>query len=170
MYLQAWYVSEGTPTGAMPVELELIIGLSLWNFRKPAGGTCGSYRETLRLRRFNRTTSLGAKRKDEANLIYVGRRTGTRPLFGSDPSRLSETVYVLPVGESRLAIKAWIASLQLRVLRLGFFEDGDVGIGVFPEREKIFIGGEGPHTSGIGIRTLRGSRLQSVRPRQSQMR
>ena len=31
--------------------------------------------------------------------------------------------------------------LQLRELRLGFLQDGDVGIGVFPEREEILIGG-----------------------------
>src|ERR1017187_266235 len=29
--------------------------------------------------------------------------------------------------------------LQLRVLRLGFFQDGDVGVGVFPERQEILI-------------------------------
>jgi hypothetical protein len=29
------------------------------------------------------------------------------------------------------------ALLQLRVFRLGFFEDRDVGVGIFPEREKI---------------------------------
>jgi hypothetical protein len=33
-------------------------------------------------------------------------------------------------------------SLQLRVLRLGFFQDGDVGVGVFPEREEILVSGE----------------------------
>ena len=30
--------------------------------------------------------------------------------------------------------------LQLRVLRLGFFQDGDVGVGVFPESEEIVVG------------------------------
>jgi hypothetical protein len=35
-------------------------------------------------------------------------------------------------------------SLQLRVLRFGFLQDGDVGIGVFPEREEILIGGTAP--------------------------
>jgi len=30
-------------------------------------------------------------------------------------------------------------SLHLRVLRFGFFQDGDVGVGVFPEREEILI-------------------------------
>ncbi len=33
--------------------------------------------------------------------------------------------------------------LQLRVLRLSFFQDGDVGVGVFPEREEILISGPG---------------------------
>jgi hypothetical protein len=32
------------------------------------------------------------------------------------------------------------ALLQLRVLGFGFLQDGDVGIGVFPEREEILIG------------------------------
>ena len=31
-------------------------------------------------------------------------------------------------------------SLQLRVLRFGLLQDGDVGIGVFPEGEEILIG------------------------------
>jgi hypothetical protein len=30
-------------------------------------------------------------------------------------------------------------SLQFRVLRLGLLQDGDVGVGVFPEREEIFV-------------------------------
>jgi len=33
--------------------------------------------------------------------------------------------------------------LQLRVLCLGFLQDGDVGVGVFPEREEILVGGAG---------------------------
>jgi len=32
---------------------------------------------------------------------------------------------------------------QLCVLRLGLLEDGNVGVGVFPEREEILIGGAG---------------------------
>jgi hypothetical protein len=31
--------------------------------------------------------------------------------------------------------------LQLGVFRLGLLEDGDVGVGVFPEREELFVGG-----------------------------
>ena len=29
--------------------------------------------------------------------------------------------------------------VQLRVLRLGFLQDGDVGVGVFPEGEEILV-------------------------------
>ena len=32
--------------------------------------------------------------------------------------------------------------LQLRVFRPGLLQDGDVGVGVFPEGEEIFAGGE----------------------------
>jgi len=60
--------------------------------------------------------------------------------------------------------------LQLRILRFGFFQDGDVGVGVFPEGEEILVSGERPDAGGIGIRSLRGSRLQGVRPSHAQMR
>jgi hypothetical protein len=29
------------------------------------------------------------------------------------------------------------------IFRLGFLQDGDVGVGVFPEREEVLIGGSG---------------------------
>jgi hypothetical protein len=54
--------------------------------------------------------------------------------------------------------------------RLRHFKEWDVGVGVFPEREEIFVGGERPDAGGVGIRVVRGSRLQSVRPSHSQMR
>jgi hypothetical protein len=53
--------------------------------------------------------------------------------------------------------------MKLGVFGFGGDEDGDVGVGIFPQREKIFVGGERPDAGGIGLRTLRGSRLQSVR-------
>src|SRR2546425_13266408 len=31
--------------------------------------------------------------------------------------------------------------LQLRVFRFGLLQDGDVGVGVFPEREEVLVGG-----------------------------
>ncbi len=49
--------------------------------------------------------------------------------------------------------------LQLRVLAFGLFQDGDVGIGVFPEGEEILVTGERTHAGGVGIRTLRGFRF-----------
>jgi len=60
--------------------------------------------------------------------------------------------------------------LQLRVLGFGLLKDGDVGVGVFPEGEEVFVGGERPDAGGVGIGTLRGSRLQSIGTSQAQMR
>src|SRR5271170_2302872 len=60
--------------------------------------------------------------------------------------------------------------LQLRVLGFGLLQDGDVGVGVFPEREEILVGGERTDAGGIGIRSLRGSRLQGIGTSHSQMR
>jgi len=42
----------------------------------------------------------------------------------------------------------WKGSLQLRVLRLGLLQDGDVGVGVLPERERIVV--RGAHFDGAG--------------------
>jgi|ERR1035437_3730469 hypothetical protein len=60
--------------------------------------------------------------------------------------------------------------LQLRVLGFGFFQDGDVGVGVFPEGEEIFVGGEGASAGEVGIRSLRDSRLERIPTRHAQMR
>jgi hypothetical protein len=49
------------------------------------------------------------------------------------------------------------------------FEDRNIRVGVFPEREEILVGGERPSAGGIGIRALRSSRLQSVGTCHSQM-
>src|SRR5712691_11007242 len=43
------------------------------------------------------------------------------------------------------------AQHALRILRLGFLQDGDVGVGVFPECEEIFVGGERPSARSISI-------------------
>src|ERR1700675_968585 len=60
--------------------------------------------------------------------------------------------------------------LQLCVLCLRFLQHRDVGIGVFPEREETLVSGERPDTGGIGVRALRGSRLQGVGTSHPQMR
>src|SRR5450631_95030 len=70
------------------------------------------------------------------------------------------------ISESRMRNR-WLRNhgdslLQLRVFCLGFLQDGDVGVGVFPESEEVFVGSERPDAGGIGIRSLRGSRLQGV--------
>jgi hypothetical protein len=33
-------------------------------------------------------------------------------------------------------------------------QDGDVGVGIFPEGEEILVGGERPDAGGVGIRSL----------------
>jgi hypothetical protein len=43
-------------------------------------------------------------------------------------------------------------SLQLHILRLGFLQDGNITVGVFPEGEEVFVGGECPDAGSIGIR------------------
>src|ERR1700684_3815249 len=50
------------------------------------------------------------------------------------------------------------ALLQLRVLRFGLLQDGDVGVGVFPEGEEVFVGCEGANARGVGIGSARGFR------------
>ena len=45
-------------------------------------------------------------------------------------------------------------SLQRRILGFCLFQDGDVGIGIFPEGQKVFVGGERAYAGGIGIRAL----------------
>jgi hypothetical protein len=63
--------------------------------------------------------------------------------------------------------------LQFRVLRFRFFQDGNIGVGVFPEREEVFIGSEGASAGQVGIRSLplclKSSRLQRIRPSHAQM-
>jgi hypothetical protein len=41
--------------------------------------------------------------------------------------------------------------LQLGVLGFGLLEDGDVGVGIFPEGEEVFVGREGADAGGVGI-------------------
>ena len=44
-----------------------------------------------------------------------------------------------------------IRLLQRRVLRFGLPQDWDVGVGVFPKREDIFVGDKGPGAGGVCI-------------------
>jgi hypothetical protein len=56
---------------------------------------------------------------------------------------------------------------QLRILRLGLFQDRDVRIGVFPKGEEAFVSVERPKAGGIGIR-VRAFRLQGIGTSQAQ--
>jgi hypothetical protein len=44
------------------------------------------------------------------------------------------------------------------------------GSAVFPEREEVLVGGESASAGEVGIRALRSSRLQGIRPGHAQMR
>ncbi len=65
---------------------------------------------------------------------------------------------VINAVESQLSLTS-VASLQLGILRLRFFQQREVGVGIFPEREEILVSGERPSAGGIGVRALRSSRL-----------
>src|ERR1019366_1233647 len=106
------------------------------------------------------------------------RAPGWRPTFRSHlPDHLPRLKFsvseiaLITTTIARLSQQAGLFRLlQLRVLRLGLPQDGDVGVGVFPEGEEVFVGGERSDASGIGVRPLRGSRLQSVGLSHSQTR
>jgi len=53
-------------------------------------------------------------------------------------------------------------SLQLRVFRLGLLQGGNSRVGVFPEREEIFISRERADAGGVGFCALQQFRLQGV--------
>src|SRR5271169_1156351 len=53
----------------------------------------------------------------------------------------------------------WVRLLQLRVFCLGFFQDWDVGVGVFPEREEILIGGFG--FGGVALHGISATQLEA---------
>jgi len=54
--------------------------------------------------------------------------------------------------------------LQLRVLRLGFLEDWDVGVGVFPEGDEILVLSAGFTASGFGSGASGGLRTSGSHP------
>src|SRR5215469_16244222 len=76
------------------------------------------------------------------------------------------------VGKKYLTTPA-LSEMQLRVFRLGLLQDGDVGIGVFPEVEEILIsslGFGGIARDGIGAGQLKtGERAEQEVPHKSGM-
>jgi hypothetical protein len=73
------------------------------------------------------------------------------------------------VGEKYLTTPA-LSEMQLRVLGFGLLQNGDVGVGVFPESEKVFVGGKCTNTGGVGIGSLRSFRLQRICTRHAKVR
>jgi hypothetical protein len=98
---------------------------------------------------------------DHTCLTFKEARVGW--LHGLKPSVFPLTVENLPsfarLGRARRPSPHVLTLLQLGVLGFGFFQDGDVGIGVFPQREEILIGGSGfrrvsGHPIGAGLTEL----------------
>jgi len=75
-----------------------------------------------------------------------------------------------PLRRKSLGAEIHAQLLQLRVLRLGLLQDGNVGVGVFPKSQEILIGGEGASVGGVGICALRSFCLHGVGTRHAQMR
>jgi len=44
-------------------------------------------------------------------------------------------------------------------------QDGDIGVGIFPKGEEVFVSGKRPNTGSIGIRALQSFRGRSLGPR-----
>ena len=102
---------------------------------------------------FFRPETIPARNRHERNRIYPGKahrsaktstaRTRTyRPKGRSTKSRANSGVWGPGCqGESGLApAEGAGTSLQLCVLCFGFFQDGEVGVGVFPEGEEVLVG------------------------------
>jgi hypothetical protein len=53
---------------------------------------------------------------------------------------ITTMTFATAVVQSSIKQSIALALIQLRVLRLGLLQDGNVWIGVFPERKKVLIG------------------------------
>lgn len=60
--------------------------------------------------------------------------------------------------------------MKFDVFGFGFVEDGEAGVGVFPESEKIFVGSEGTRAGEIGIGPLGSFGQQSIGAGDAEMR
>jgi hypothetical protein len=98
-------------------------------------------------------------------LVKVGIRMAVAVgvLFVSD--LIFMVAYTLRKGESdksegeTVVTTAWIRLLQLRVLCFRFLQDGDVGVGVFPDIEEILI--RCPSLGGGASQRIRSPKLQT---------
>jgi hypothetical protein len=66
-----------------------------------------------------------------------------------------------PFDRMACKVKSWQSQFlpQLRVLRLGLFQDGDVRVGVFPEGEEVLIGGAG--LGGVTLQVVSAGKAES---------
>ena len=75
--------------------------------------------------------------------LTVGReKPESRRVAAAKPRQRSADDAIMPGGHNiwRFLVMDRNALLQFGVLALGLLQDGDVGVGVFPEGEKIFVG------------------------------
>src|SRR4029077_13214141 len=72
-----------------------------------------------------------------------GNKPPSHSLTGSWSNRLLTSTIAKTVADEGSLSSSYRQLLQFRVFRLGFFQDGDVGVGVFPKGEEVLIGGAG---------------------------
>src|SRR5690242_13294126 len=100
--------------------------------------------------------------------MYTGVSTSLRRFFAIALNiRLMVCLTVAtPFGRMACKVKSWLSHflLQLRVLRLGLLQDGNVWVGVFPKCEEVLVGGPSLRTislEGVGAgQTETGQRAQ----------
>ena len=76
-------------------------------------------------------------------------RFGTRAVLTAGRGQHGSKRGVAAERRRRSTDNATSLLLQPRVLRFGLFQDGDIGVGVFPEGEEIFVGSERPDAEGM---------------------
>jgi len=85
---------------------------------------------------------------------------GTSKKSGSQKTRASLRREIHAAQEVLEARAGARGLFQLCVLRLGFLQDGDVGVGVFPERKEILI--RGPGFGGVALQGVSARGLLST--------
>ena len=64
---------------------------------------------------------------------------------------------------ARRAHLSELVLLQLGVFSFGFFQDGNIAVGIFPQREEVVVGGAGLGEGGVGLGALGGRSFKRVR-------
>ena len=92
------------------------------------------------------------------------RRIGHEPHILDFAKRPSQRTHRLPQCTNSRSL------LQFRVFGFGLFQDGHVRVGVFPQREKILVGGAGFGAGGVGLGALRRRGFERVRAAEAETR